>query len=64
MGTRVKNIDIDHKILAKHFNMSIQSFWKLKQRYQQGKKSVWITYVKAYNWDTEIKINSKERIEQ
>jgi len=48
----MKNINIDHKILAKHFNKTIQAMHQLKQKWVKEKKGLWIIYVKAYTLDT------------
>ena len=55
----MKNINIDHKIIAKHFvNMfsdyksARTALLKLKNKWQSDKKGSWVLYVKAYNWDT------------
>jgi len=47
----LENIDIDHKILAKHFGNTIQAMHYLKKRYKEGNKNQWKLYVKAYNYD-------------
>ena len=47
----MKNINIDHKILSKHFSKTIQAMHQLKQKYNKGLNSLWVVYVKAYNWD-------------
>ena len=54
----MKNINIDCKVLAKHFQDRFTNFRSAsetmrisKQRYDEGKKSFWSIYVKAYNWD-------------
>ncbi len=47
----LENIDIDHKILAKHFGNTIQAMHYLKKRYREGYENQWKLYVKAYNYD-------------
>ena len=47
----MQNQNIDHKILSKHFNKTIQAMWRLKDKYKKTKTGLWIIYVKAYNWD-------------
>ena len=56
-------MNIDHKILAKHFNKTIQAMHQLKQKWDKENKGLWIIYVKAYNYDTqdiESKNNDRE----
>jgi len=52
--SKIKNIEIDHKILAKHFSMNIEGFRQLKKRYKEGQGRIWTVYVKAYNFDTGV----------
>ena len=51
----LKNINIDHKVLARHFDMTNEAFRQLKERYKQGFGSKWEMYVKAYNYDMIMK---------
>lgn len=57
-STALQNIEIDHKVLAKHFGHSIQAMWKLKRRYNTKESYKWEIYVKAYNFDTGVQKNS------
>lgn len=45
------DLNIDHKIIAKHFKKSIQAMWKLKNRYKSKESNLWEVYIKAYNYD-------------
>ena len=47
----IKNIEIDHKILAKHFNKTNEAMRLLKRKYEKSKTGLWIVYVKAYSFD-------------
>lgn len=47
----MKNITIDHKILAKHFNHTDEGMRKLKRKHEKDGSGLWSIYVKAYNWD-------------
>ena len=56
-----KNIDIDHKIIAKHFasqftniKIATSTLLRAKKRYKENGKGVWILYVKSYKWDMHI----------
>lgn len=55
------NIEIDHKILAKHFQngRKIESvneaMRQLKRKYEETKDGLWSVYVKAYNYDMSLK---------
>jgi len=48
----LKNINIDHKILSKHFNNTNEGMRKLKRKHEAGNGGLWTVYVKAYNYDT------------
>jgi len=55
----MKNENIDHKVIAKHFHKegkqiqsTIEAFRQLKRKHEKSKDGLWIIYVKAYNWDT------------
>ncbi len=50
----MKNENIDHKILAKHFNKTNEAMRQLKRKYETTKTGLWSTYVKAYNFDKKI----------
>jgi hypothetical protein len=50
----IELLSIDHKILAKHFNKTIQAMHQLKQKWTKEKQGLWIVYVKAYNYDMSI----------
>ena len=50
-GKIMKNINIDHKILAKHFNKTNEAMRQLKRKYEDTQTGLWIVYVKAYNFD-------------
>jgi hypothetical protein len=47
----MKNIDIDYKILAKHFGRTRQSMHLLKSKWKKSQPSLWEVYVKAYYYD-------------
>ena len=47
----MKNISIDYKILASHFNKTKEGFRQLKKKHNDGKECLWTIYVKAYNFD-------------
>lgn len=55
------NEHIDYKELATHFrgDRSVKSaneaFRQLKRKWKNEKKGLWLTYVKAYNFDKGIK---------
>ncbi len=51
---KVKNIDIDIAILAKHFGKTYEAMRQLKRKYEADKTGLWIIYVKAYNYDTGV----------
>jgi len=57
----MKNINIDHKILSKHFNHTIEGMRKLKRKYEATGESLWLTYVKAYNHDTQTLENKTDK---
>jgi|GEM_PF-5081772 len=63
-----ENIDIDHKIVAKHFasnftniKTAISTLLRAKKRYKENGKGVWSLYVKAYNWDMHINNTQKDK---
>lgn len=45
------NTNIDHKVLAKHFNKTNEAMRQLKRKWEESKTGLWIVYVKAYNYD-------------
>jgi len=47
----MKNIKIDHKTLATHFNKTDEAMRQLKRKYEKYKIGLWSVYVKAYNYD-------------
>lgn len=47
----MKNIKIDHKTLASHFNKTDEAMRQLKRKYENNETGLWIVYVKAYNYD-------------
>lgn len=47
----MKNIEIDHKVLASHFAKSNEAMRQLKRKWEESKTGLWIVYVKAYNYD-------------
>ena len=52
----IENINIDYKIIAKHFNKTNQNMWVSKDKYFKSKDTdekhgIWDVYVKAYNYD-------------
>ena len=49
-------INIDHKILAKHFNKTNEAMRQLKRKYEESKTGLWVVYVKAYNYDMQNKL--------
>ena len=53
----MKNITIDHKILAKHFRVTNEAMRQLKRKWEREERGLWIVYVKAYNWDIKDVIN-------
>jgi len=50
----MKNINIDHKTLAKHFNKTNEAMRQLKRKHEAIKAGLWMVYVKAYNHDNNI----------
>jgi len=55
---KVFNEDIDHKIIALHFldtyknrRSAITGMLNLKNKWAKNQDSIWIVYVKAYNYD-------------
>jgi len=55
----MKNIKIDHKILAKHFNKTPEAMRQLKRKHEYTKDGLWIVYVKAYNHDISLEKEKK-----
>ena len=53
------DMNIDHKVLAKHFGHSNEAMRQLKRKWEFQGKGAWVTYVKAYFYDMEMK-NGKE----
>lgn len=47
----MKNINIDHKILASHFKKTNEAMRQLKKKWEQEQVGLWLVYVKAYNYD-------------
>ena len=47
----MKNINIDHKTLAKHFNKTPEAMRQLKRKHEKTEDGLWSIYVKAYNFD-------------
>ena len=52
----MKNINIDHKTLAKHFSKTNEAMRQLKRKHEESKTGLWIVYVKAYNYDMQNKL--------
>ena len=52
----MKNTNIDHKTLAKHFNKTNEAMRQLKRKHEESKTGLWIVYVKAYNYDMQNKL--------
>ncbi len=50
----MKNENIDHKILAKHFSKTNEAMRQLKRKHEALKTGLWIVYVKAYNFDKKM----------
>lgn len=55
----IKNINIDHKIIAKHFKTSDENMRVAKRKFFAKKDTdvkfgLWETYIKAYNFDTGV----------
>jgi len=55
---KMKNIKIDYRVLAKHFEdkfsnlrSATEAMKQLKEKHEAKKKSLWVIYVKAYNYD-------------
>ena len=57
----IKNENIDHKILAEHHKKDKEGFRQLKKKYEKGLHSLWITWVKAYNFDKGIKNGTENK---
>jgi len=49
------NTNIDHKILASHFNKTNEAMRQLKRKHEATQDGLWLVYVKAYNWDNQTK---------
>ncbi|MDD3443168.1 MAG: hypothetical protein PHW89_07890 [Sulfurimonas denitrificans] len=45
------NTNIDHKVLAKHFNKTNEAMRQLKRKWEESETGLWIVYVKAHNYD-------------
>lgn len=63
-----KSIDIDHKIVAKHFASNFTNIkaetsklLRARKRYEENGKGVWSLYVKAYKWDMHIGSTQKDK---
>lgn len=50
----MKNINIDHKVLAKHFNKTNEAMRQLKRKHEKDGNGLWSVYIKAYNYDNQI----------
>lgn len=55
MPKKIQNEDIDIKILSSHFGKTYEAMRQLKRKWEEEKAGLWIIYVKAYNWDMEVK---------
>jgi len=57
----IANININYKVLAKHFQGSRseksanEAFRLLWKKWENEKRGLWVLYVKAYNFDKLIK---------
>jgi len=51
----MKNENIDHKTLAKHFKKTNEAMRQLKRKYESNKAGLWIVYAKAYSYDEQNK---------
>lgn len=47
----MKIYEQNHIEIAKHFGKTVKNLLMAKRRYQQGKKSIWPIYCKAYLFD-------------
>lgn len=54
-GDTIRNENIDIRILADHFGNTYEAMRQLKRKWESDKTGLWIVYVKAYNWDMEVK---------
>lgn len=48
----MKNIDIDHKVLARYFEKTNEAMRQLKKKWNEEEKGLWKIYVAAYNYLT------------
>ena len=56
----IKNIGIDHKVLATHFaerfssrRGAVSGMKELKDKWHETQTGFWVVYVKAYNYDVD-----------
>jgi len=47
----IPNEHINYKILAEHFSKTQESMRLLYRKFEKNQTSLWLTYVKAYNFD-------------
>jgi len=57
----LNNINIDYRVLGKHFvnrysneRSAISAFRQLKKKYDETGKGMWDIYIRAYNYDIEL----------
>lgn len=47
----IPNEHINHKVLAQHFGLTNEAMRINYKKFNDGKNSLWLVYVKAYNFD-------------
>lgn len=57
----MKNTNIDHKIIAKHFDTTNENMRIHKKKFEEKKGGQWLIYVKAYNYDTQTLENKTDK---
>ena len=57
----IKNINISPTLLGKHFNKSRNTMSIHKSKYFKEESIAWSTFVKAYNYDIELKEKEDEK---
>lgn len=54
MTQPIPNEHINYKVLAQHFGLTNEATRINYKKFNEGKKCIWLVYVKAYNFDNGI----------